>query len=106
MNYSNFIVKILKKPKQSLLKKKILLTELRVQFPSIRNKTDLNIVELSIWGDVGKDIMKYYRINDYILVEGFISLRREKLTNHQQIKISVFRIYPLNKDKIQINSTF
>ena len=103
MNYSNFIVKILKRPKQSLVKKNILLTKLHVQFPSIRNKTDLNTIYLFIWGDLGNDIMKYYKVNDYILIEGFISLNREKLTNNQQIKISVFKIYPLNRDNIRIN---
>ena len=73
MNYSNFIVKVLKKPKQRFLKKNILLTELHVQFPSTRkkNKNNLNKMDLLIWGNLGEDIIKYYKINDYILIEGF-----------------------------------
>ena len=103
MNYTNFIVRVLKNPKQSFLKNNILLTELKVQFPSIKNKNYLNTIDLLIWGNLGKDVIKYYRINDYILVEGFISFHKEKFTNNQQIKISVFKIYPLNKNNIRIN---
>ena len=103
MNYSNFIVRILKSPKQSLLKKNILLTELNVQFPSLRNPNHLNTIDLLIWGNLGKDIIKYYQTNDYILVEGFISFHKEKFTNNKQIKVSVFKIYPLNKDSIRID---
>lgn len=103
MNYSNFIVRILRRPKQSLFKKNILLTELNVQFPSLRNSNHLNIIDLLIWGNLGKDIIKYYQTNDYILVEGFISLHKEKFTNNKQIKVSVFKIYPLNKNSIRID---
>ena len=105
MNYSNFIVKVLKKPKQRFLKKNILLTELHVQFPSTRkkNKNNLNKMDLLIWGNLGEDIIKYYKINDYILVEGFISLHKRKINNNQEIKVSVSKIYPLNKNNLQIN---
>lgn len=105
MNYSNFIVKVLKKPKQRFLKKNILLTELHVQFPSTRkkNKYNLNTMDLSIWGNLGEDVIKYYKINDYILIEGFISFRKKKINNNQEIKISVSKIYPLNKNNIEIS---
>ena len=99
MNYSNFIVKVLKKPKQKFLKKKIMLTELHVQFPStrIKNKNGLNTMDLLIWGNLGQDVLKYYKINDYLLVEGFISLRKKRFNTNQQIKISVSKIYHLNR---------
>ena len=105
MNYSNFIVKVLKKPKQRFLKKNILLTELHVQFPSTRkkNKNNMNKMDLLIWGNLGEDIIKYYKINDYILIEGFISLHKRKINNNQEIKVSVSKIYPLNKNNLQIN---
>ena len=95
MNYSNFIVKVLKKPKQRFLKKNILLTELHVQFPSTRNKNknNLNKMDLLIWGSLGEDIIKYYKINDYILVEGFISFHKKKVNNNQGIKISVSKMF-------------
>ena len=39
MNYSTFIVKILKQPKTILFKQNYLVTEVLVQFPQIRLKT-------------------------------------------------------------------
>jgi len=106
MNYSTFIVKVVKNPKQRFLKKNILLTELHVQFPSTRKKSknNLNTMELLIWGDLGEDVIKYYKINDYILIEGFISLHKKKTNNNREIKISVSKIYPLNKNNIQIST--
>ena len=97
MNYSNFIVKVIKGPKQKFFKKNILLKELHVQFPSTRtkNKKVLNTMDLLIWGNLGQDVIKYYKINDYLLIEGFISLRKKRFDNNQQIKISVTKIYPL-----------
>lgn len=99
MNYSNFIVKIIKGPKQKFFKKNIVLTELHVQFPSTRtnNKKVSNTMDLLIWGYLGQDIIKYSKINDYLLVEGFISLRKKRFNNNQQIKVSVTKIYPLNR---------
>ena len=104
MNYSNFIVKVIKGPKQKFFKKNIVLTELHVQFPSTRtnNKKVSNTMDLLIWGYLGQDIIKYSKINDYFLVEGFISLRKKRFDNNQQIKISVTKIYPLNRESMQI----
>lgn len=100
MNYSNFIVKIIQKPKQSFLKNNISLTELFVQFPSVRTRNYKDTFAISIWGNLGDDIMKYYEVNDHILIEGFISIRKENVNNKQQIEVSVYKIYPLNKLKI------
>ena len=55
-------------------------------------------MDLLIWGNLGEDVIKYYKINDYILIEGFISFRKKKINNNQEIKISVSKIYPLNKN--------
>ena len=59
-------------------------------------------MDLLIWGNLGQDIIKYYKINDYLLIEGFISLRKKRFDNNQQIKISVTKIYPLNRESMQI----
>ena len=59
-------------------------------------------MDLLIWGNLGQDVIKYYKINDYLLIEGFISLRKKRFDNNQQIKISVTKIYPLNRESMQI----
>ena len=95
-NYIGGVVKILENPVKTVLNKTIPVTKFRVQFPQIRN--DL-IVNLVFWGNLARDVEKYYKTNDYILVEGYISLRDKKLTNSEIqklkiIEVTVFKIYP------------
>ena len=59
-------------------------------------------MDLLIWGNLGQDVIKYYKINDYLLIEGFISLRKKSLIIISKSKISVTKIYPLNRESIQI----
>jgi len=58
------------------------------------------ILQVSAWGKLGYDIMDYYKINDYIIIEGYISLRTSNYDDfssllNKQVEISVFKIYPL-----------
>jgi len=106
MNYSTFIVKIIKKPVQSFFKNNISLTELVVQFPQIRNKNCKNTFQVSVWGNLSYDIIKYYQQNDYLVIEGYISLRnKNENKNNKEIEISVFKIYPLLVKNIQLDTT-
>ena len=106
MNYSTFIVKIVRKPVQSFFKNNISLTELVVQFPQIRNKNCIDVCHLNVWGNLAHDVIKYYQINDYIVVEGYVSFRNNNQNKKmKQIEISVFKIYPLILKNIQIDST-
>ena len=46
------------------------------------------------------------QINDYIVIEGYISFRTtNQKKNNKQIEISAFKIYPLILKNIQIDST-
>ncbi len=99
MNYSTFIVKIIKKPVQSLFKNDISLTEFIVQFPQTRNKNCIDTFHVTVWGNLFSDILKYYQNNDYIFIEGYISLCK-KDHNRKQIRITAFKIYPFFLDRI------
>ena len=70
-NYIAAIVKILESPKTKTIKNNILVTKFRAQLPQIR-KT--RVVDVVIWGNLAKDVANYYSINDYILIEGYLSL--------------------------------
>ena len=73
MNYVTFIVKIIGKPKQSSFENKIFVTEIVVKLCQIKkNKFEITL-QVSIWGNLSYDMMKYYQINDYIIIEGYIS---------------------------------
>jgi single-stranded DNA-binding protein len=90
------IVKILETPKQKIFNTNIPVTQFRVQFPQARNTS---IVYLTFWGNLARDVSNYYKVNDYILIEGYVSLRDKKnskkiLSKSKKVEITVFKVYP------------
>lgn len=95
-NYIGTIVKILETPKTKTIKNKISVAKFRAQLPQIR-KTQ--VVSIVVWGNLANDIVKYYGINDYILIEGYLSLQKSVISklNRKTLKraqITVLRVYP------------
>lgn len=95
-NFIGGVVKILETPKQKIINNNILVTYFRVQFPQVRKNC---IVHLTFWGNLGLDVATYYKINDYILIEGYVSLIDKQTTNStlqipKKIEITVLKIYP------------
>lgn len=92
------IVKILEIPKQKIYKTNmpISVTKFRVQFPQFRNTS---IVHLTFWGRLANDVAQYYKINDYIIIEGYISIRKNRIPGRslvsKKVEITVLKIYPL-----------
>lgn len=106
MNYTNFIVKIVGKPKHNFFSKNIYLTEMLVKYVPIRkrNINTKDIFQISVWNKFSYDNTKMYQLNDYVIVEGYISLRPSKLNasnfeNDKQIEISILKLHPLNINK-------
>ena len=99
MNYISLIVKLIGKPEQSFFDDNISVTEVMAKFSQVqKNRNDI-VVKLCIWGNLAYDMVQYYQINDYILVEGYVSLNQaevdtNKLLNEKQLELSVFKIYP------------
>ena len=61
------------------------------------------MVNLVFWGNLARDIMNYYQVNDYIMIEGYLSFSIKpndelKLVkrNIQKAQITVSKIYPLS----------
>jgi single-stranded DNA-binding protein len=95
-NYIASIVKILETPKYKIINNNIPITKFRAQLPQLRNNT---IVNLTFWGNLANDINKYYKINDYILIEGYLSIRNKKnknlsSQNFKKVEITVLKLYP------------
>ena len=95
-NYISSIVKVLENPIQIVLNNNIHVTKFRVQLPQLRNN---RLIHLVVWGNLGQDVLNYYQINDYIIVEGYLSLRDKKVINlinknQKKIEITVLKIYP------------
>ena len=102
-NYIGGVVKILETPKQKMLKNNILLTKFRAQIPQLR---DTRLVTLTFWGNLARDITTYYKRNDYLIIEGYLSLRNKQSSNlmtqkSKKIEITVLKVYPflLNYDR-------
>jgi hypothetical protein len=101
-NYISSIVKILENPIERTFNKNTSITQFRVQLPQIRNNIIVNLV---FWGKLSQDIANYYKINDYIIIEGYLSLRdKKKIQNSKSVEITVLKVYPfLLSDKRQTN---
>ena len=95
-NYIVSIAKILEHPKKILINENSSVVQCRVQLPLNKNK---RIVSLAFWGNLAQDVEKYYNINDYVIIEGFISLcpklgNNSKVKNLKMVKVTVSKIYP------------
>ena len=95
-NHIGAIVKILESPKTKTIKNKISITKFRAQLPQIRQT---RVVDIVVWGNLANDIAKYYNTNDYILVEGYLSLRKlvSSKSNRKILKrarFTVIKAYP------------
>ena len=97
MNYIGVIVNILEKPQQRIVKDNVCVTRFRARLAQYRND---QIVHLVIWGNLADNLINYYNINDYILVEGYVSvspLSSSELNQEflNKIQITVLKIHPL-----------
>lgn len=92
------IVKILETPRYKNFNQNIPVIQFRVQFPQIRNTS---IVYLTFWGNLAHDVINFYKINDYILIEGYISLRKKItsspiISKSKKVEITVLKVYPIS----------
>jgi len=96
MNYTSFMVKIIGKPEQSFFDNNISVTEMLARFYQFQDNS-CNVCKLSIWGNLSHDVMQYYKLNDYLVVEGYISQRNSNFEEYNittDIEVSVIKIYP------------
>ena len=99
-NYISTTVKILEEPKKKESRTSILVTEVRAQVSEVRSKPSKVLVTLQFWGNLGQAVLHYYRPNDYLIIEGYISLKRKTILRadpqiSKHIEITVFKVYPL-----------
>jgi single-stranded DNA-binding protein len=93
MNYSSFIVKIIDDPISSQFKDNIPLVEMMVKFSVLRKTKTIENFRVVVWGNLAEDIIKYYKKNDYIIIEGYIRNISEPGTK-DQVEISARKVYP------------
>jgi len=95
MNYISCIIQILETPKIESYSDNIQIAKFRAQLPYVRNKTQSPIIINSkIWGDLSYDVVNYYRVNDYALVEGYLCSSSDDSQNEGSITINITKLYP------------
>lgn len=92
MNHSIFLVKILAGPVH-LNYNTYKTIELEVQFARISYKNLKNKLILTLWGDHRDDFLKYYKIHDYLVIEGILTNKCYK-NEKSDLKIIAKRVYP------------
>nr|YP_011007368.1 hypothetical protein V2495_pgp012 [Scytothamnus australis]WAM64797.1 hypothetical protein [Scytothamnus australis] len=93
MNHAIFIVKLIKDP-VSINYENYQTVEAKVKFASPRQKSSINELTLLLWGEYRDDFLTYYKVHDYVIVEGILTLTDSK-TNISEGKLIVKRLYPL-----------
>ena len=96
MNYIGALVKILENPRQKHLDSNRFIVHFRVQLPQVRKN---RIVELICWGNLAESVLSYYKVNDYILIEGYVSSRNNNSSKQmnkafKKVTITVLKVYP------------
>ena len=95
MNYINSIIRILEISPIEFSDNEIQMVKFRAQLPSIENKIGSPfIVESILWGDLAFDLANYYKINDYVLIEGSLSFVFYKIDEQQIICLNIDKLYP------------
>ena len=97
-NYFSGTVRILTNPLQHLIKEKSLMTLVWVEINQFRQNKPILLV---FWGNLGTEIKQFYTINDYILIEGYSSLKRIKLKPNQLV-ITGLKVYPVILNSVPI----
>jgi single-stranded DNA-binding protein len=96
MNSCSFVVKIVSKPLQRLVSKDICVVETRVQFSKLRKKKSFDQFKILLWGNLGKEFIKYYRVGDYILIKGMLHFKRIDPVNRfkKETEMTIIKVYP------------
>jgi hypothetical protein len=98
MNYSTVLLKVIKPPQQhfSQTENLIPVTEFVGKFYQ-RKSNNYTICKVSIYGNFAAQVLEYYNLNDYVIVEGHIRLNESNfidLNLKSNIEIIACKTYP------------
>ena len=106
INHIAGIIKILESPFQEVVNDNLSVTRFRGQLPLLR---DTQIITVTVWGNLARDVVTHYNLGDYIMIEGYISLRNTDVSNASQltlkkIELTALKVYPLYSNISDFNS--
>ena len=96
-NFFSGIVKILETPKTYFSNEQTQMIGFRAE---ISQKRKNKIILLIFWAKLGTEVQKFYKINDYILIEGYSSIRskiflKSNFKTSKRVFITVVKVYPI-----------
>ena len=99
MNYCNFIIKIVEKPKQTIINNDTVINRFRAEYIKNDSEKTNTIINVVLWGNSLDNTSSYFFVGDFIIIEGYISIcnkviNRNGTFNTKEIEISVFKAYP------------
>lgn len=105
-NHIGAIVRILESPTNKIIKGNISVTTFRAELPQVRQT---RVVDIVVWGNLANDVAKYYNTSDYILVEGYLSLRKNSSSKAnrkilKRARLTIFKAYPFLLQKNKLNT--
>lgn len=97
-NYIISSIKILESPVKRILDNNTIITKFRAQFPQTRST---RIIDVVFWGNLAQDVSNRYKVNDYIIIEGYLSIRTKKtlyssVQNSKKIEVTALRVHPFS----------
>nr|YP_009455876.1 hypothetical protein [Dictyopteris divaricata]YP_010205381.1 hypothetical protein LK366_pgp010 [Grateloupia livida]AQZ25092.1 hypothetical protein [Dictyopteris divaricata]UAV85950.1 hypothetical protein [Grateloupia livida] len=96
MNHGIFLVKVMEKP-INLSYGENLVLKILVKFAKPRKKNVKNEIYLILWGGFREDFINFYKIKDYLLIEGIITSKVYK-ESQEEINLIAKRVYPFLLD--------
>jgi len=89
------IIKLIDKPKQIFLETNTLVTI----FPGEISQVPSNkIIQVNFWGNLAKQVKRYYKINDYVLIEGYLTFMAKPKNSVGKINscliLTGLKVYP------------
>lgn len=96
-NYFSSMVQLLEDPSEIFLNDNIIGASFYAELPQTRGST---LIQVEIWGKGALDVLDFYQTDDYVLVEGYLSLLNiedsDSVTrNFNQVTLSVLKIHPV-----------
>ena len=96
MNHSTFLVKVCQLPQQSFFEDGTSITEFLVNISESSFQNDLTYIKVSFWENSVINEKHNYKIDDYLIVEGFLNL----IKNEDQVFTEIIPTIELCATKI------
>ena len=79
MNYTNIIGKVVTVPIKELFDDNIIISAIFMELPQISSINFSQSLRVAIWDNSEKSISKIFKVGDYFLVDGYVTLREDEI---------------------------